>query len=196
MIRECVSVSSFGQRAEMIIAVNTSERGRYISLRESLFPELPLAAHYRHHQEARRRLAQRIGWLLPRSCATRRNVCTGIAHGWWCAGCTTAADLSLHGVFLCHYMQILPNALGLHIFFLTWHLAVVLLSRSAYLSVCVCNYRQCGCLGRGHVLCLCFVFTYWSRDRLAHMTLYTGTVSTILVYTRERECSMHHEMNA
>lgn len=35
--------------------------------------------------------------------------------------------------------------------------------------------------------CVCaFVFTYWSRDFLAHMTLYPGIVSTILVDAGER----------
>lgn len=35
--------------------------------------------------------------------------------------------------------------------------------------------------------CVCaFVFTYWSRDFLAHMTLYSGIVSTILVDAGER----------
>ena len=35
--------------------------------------------------------------------------------------------------------------------------------------------------------CVCaFVFTYWSRDFLAHMTLYSGIVSTILVDAVER----------
>jgi hypothetical protein len=58
----------------------------------------------------------------------------------------------------------------------TWR-AVVLLSRSVCLSVCI--YRQCGCLV--DLLRLCFVFTHWSRDCPAHMTLYAGTVSTTLV---------------
>jgi hypothetical protein len=39
--------------------------------------------------------------------------------------------------------------------------------------------------------CVCaFVFTYWSRDFLAHMTLYTGTVSTTLVDAEEKVVSV------
>jgi hypothetical protein len=57
--------------------------------------------------------------------------------------------------------------------------------------VCVCRYAYAttdnvGAWDKG-TFCVCAsVFTYWSRDFLAHMTLYTGTVSTTLVDAREK----------
>ena len=85
----------------------------------------------------------------------------------------------------CCCMQILPNTLGFT-FFSTLGVGVSLLSRSECLSACACHYRQCGCLDMD-TLCVCaFVFTYWSRDSLAHMTLYPAAVSTTLVDAIER----------
>jgi hypothetical protein len=71
----------------------------------------------------------------------------------------------------CHCMQILPNTLGFT-FFSSLGKDVALLSRKVCLSVCVCDYRQCGCLDMDEFCVCAFVFTYWSRDSLAHMTLY------------------------